>query len=465
MTRDPTAGALQTWRSELTSQRRRGRPRAERIGLLRFAFYGRLSTKEHQHAETSWQWQLSCATDLIDGFGTIVAYFFDVGMTRRRAWAHRPQAARLLTAVAAGAGGFDAVVVGEYERAFSGRQVFHIAALLAEHGIGLWLPELLGPVDLQDPAHRAVLIEIGARSLREVQRSRHRAIEAMRVQTRYQGRYLGGRPPYGYRLIGVGPHPNTAHAGWGRQLLRLDPDPATAGHVRWIFAQRLLGRSMAGIARDLNDRDVPCPSINDRARNRHRHATGWNVSTIKAILGNPRYTGWQVWNRQSSRYRDNAAESEPSSVALQRGHNERSDWEFSDKPAHPALVSETDFVAAQHISALATPATGPARPYLLVGLLRCATCDRRLISHWTHDRAWYRCRHGQTHARPSAFGQPRTLYLREDRTLDAIQNALRSDASLGYTGGSDVARYLRENDLTALCDWTTITLDRTSTRP
>ena len=26
----------------------------------------------------------------------------------------------------------------------------------------MWLPELLGPVDLQDPAHRAVLIEIGA---------------------------------------------------------------------------------------------------------------------------------------------------------------------------------------------------------------------------------------------------------------------------------------------------------------
>jgi hypothetical protein len=29
----------------------------------------------------------------------------------------------------------------------------------------------------------------------------------MAAQTR-QGRYLGGRPPYGYRLADAGPHPN-----------------------------------------------------------------------------------------------------------------------------------------------------------------------------------------------------------------------------------------------------------------
>jgi hypothetical protein len=63
----------------------------------------------------------------------------------------------------------------------------------------------------------------------------------MAVQTREQGRYLGGRPPYGYRLADAGPHPNKAHAAWGRRAHRLDPDPATAPTVRWIFAQRLAG--------------------------------------------------------------------------------------------------------------------------------------------------------------------------------------------------------------------------------
>ncbi len=40
-----------------------------------------------------------------------------------------------------------------------------------------------------------------------------------------QGRYLGRRPPYGYRLADAGPHPNRAHAARGRRGWRLEPDP------------------------------------------------------------------------------------------------------------------------------------------------------------------------------------------------------------------------------------------------
>jgi hypothetical protein len=56
----------------------------------------------------------------------------------------------------------------------------------------------------------------------------------MAAQTREQGRYLGRRPPYGYRLSDAGPHPNKAHAAWGRRAHRLDPEIAHV--VRWIFA-------------------------------------------------------------------------------------------------------------------------------------------------------------------------------------------------------------------------------------
>jgi len=44
-------------------------------------------------------------------------------------------------------------------------------------------------------------------SEREVLRSRLRTIAAMAAQIRQQGRNLGGRPPYGYRLVDAGPHP------------------------------------------------------------------------------------------------------------------------------------------------------------------------------------------------------------------------------------------------------------------
>ena len=120
----------------------------------------------------------------------------------------------------------------------------------------------------------------------------------MAVQTREQGRYLGGRPPYGYRLGDAGPHPNKAHAAWGRRAHQLEPDPETAHVVRWIFAQRLAGHSVARIARALNEAGIPCPSAADPGRNPHRPGAGWTLGTVTTILGNPRYTGRQVWNRQ-----------------------------------------------------------------------------------------------------------------------------------------------------------------------
>jgi hypothetical protein len=40
----------------------------------------------------------------------------------------------------------------------------------------------------------------------------------MRAQTELEGRFLGGRPPYGYRIADAGPHPNPAKAADGRQV-------------------------------------------------------------------------------------------------------------------------------------------------------------------------------------------------------------------------------------------------------
>jgi len=79
--------------------------------------------------------------------------------------------------------------------------------------------------------------------------------------------------PYGYRLADAGPHPNKAHAAWGRRAYRLEPDPVTAPVVRWMFAQRLARHSAARITRALNDAGIPCPSAADPHRNPHRTGT------------------------------------------------------------------------------------------------------------------------------------------------------------------------------------------------
>jgi len=50
-------------------------------------------------------------------------------------WARRPQAAALLAAMADPGRGFDAIVIGEYERAFYGSQYALMAPLFEHYGV------------------------------------------------------------------------------------------------------------------------------------------------------------------------------------------------------------------------------------------------------------------------------------------------------------------------------------------
>ena len=225
------------------------------------------------------------------------------GESRTLPWARRPQAAALVAALADPDRGWDAIVIGEYERAFYGSQYASMAPLFEHYGIQLWMPEVGGRVDWHAEDHEETMLALGLSSKREITRTRIRVRTAMAAQTLEQGRYLGGRPPYGYRLADAGPHPNKAHAAWGRRAHRLEPDPETAPVVTWMFAQRLAGHSAARITRALNDAGVPCPSAADPGRNPHRTGAAWTLRTVAAILANPRYTGRQVWNRQRDRLR------------------------------------------------------------------------------------------------------------------------------------------------------------------
>jgi DNA invertase Pin-like site-specific DNA recombinase len=228
-------------------------------GGSRFAFHGRVSTEDWQDPVTSRGRQREPAEALAREHGHVVTEFFDVGESRTVAWARRPQAAALVAQLADPGRGCDAIVVGEYERAFYGSQYALMAPLFEPYGVQLWMPEAGGRVDFSSEHDEHAMTVLGLSSKREVTRTSIRVRAAMATQTREQGRYLGGRPPYGY-LGDAGPHPNKAHADMRGPVASRLPR-ARAGSAEPVLSQCSAPARLPCLQRQPScpaDRDTRC---------------------------------------------------------------------------------------------------------------------------------------------------------------------------------------------------------------
>ena len=227
----------------------------------------------------------------------------------------------------------------------------------------------------------------------------------MAVQVRDEGRYLGGRPPYGYRLADAG-RPEQGARGLGTAGPPPGARPGDRAY-RPVDLRPAAGRVFGGADRAGAERGrVPCPSAADPGRNPHRTGTGWTLGTIATILptrGTPAGkcgtgsgpTGtWPTRRMRASGTRACSGGTCPDG------------WVISNRPAHPALVSEADFVAAQDISAARGPVPHDEpvlRRYLLAGLLACGLCG----GGWNQPGPTARPRTGAGMAGPARWRRTR----------------------------------------------------------
>jgi hypothetical protein len=253
----------------------------------------------------------------------------------------------------------------------------------------------------------------------------------MAAQTKLEGRFLGGRPPYGYTLIDLGPHPNPGKAADGKRLHGLALDATTAPVVTRIFTEFLTGHGLFAIAEGLTRDGICCPSAYDRARNPHRTGIAWSKSAIRAILTNPRYTGRQVWNKQ----RTDESLLNVEDVAM--GHtsvmrwNPRQQWIVSTEIVHPPIINMDTFNNAQAL--LHRRGRGPGGEhkrhrarhlYVFTGALYCGLRDRKMQAHQANGEAYYRCRYAQEYALANTIQHPRNVYLRERDLVGPLDAAL-----------------------------------------
>ena len=343
----------------------------------------------------------------------ITAEFFDNGRSPASFRGAPPQAAALVAQLADPERAWDAVAIGEYERAFYGSQYASMAPLFEHYGIPLWTPEVGGRIDFHAEDHEQTMLALGL-SVQAGDRPDPGPGPRRDGGPDPRAGPLSGRPPAVREPAdGRRAAPEQGACVVGRRAHRLEPDPATAPIVRWMFAQRLAGHTAARITCALNDAGSAVPVRCRPGRNLHRSGTPWTLRTVAATLANPRYTGRQVWNRQPTE----SVLVDPADTGL--GHrqvqrwNLPEGWVISRHPAHTTLVSEADFIAAQDAAVPARPGRPrhPPVPASRAHRLRPVRASVPIIL--VQRQAAYRCRHGYASAaRPGSRPAEEHLYPR-----------------------------------------------------
>lgn len=194
-----------------------------------------------------------------------------------------------------------------------------------------------------------------------------------------EGKFVGGKAPYGYKLVLSGEISNH-----GRALHKLVIVPEQAEIVRMIFSYAVnQGMGFQKIAKTLNKTGIPAPA-----------ASEWKPGTVRSILMNPVYMGYVAYNRRKSG-RENY-------VSL-----DRKDWTYA-KEQNPDLVivSQEVWERAQEIREARKQKINESRqttnklymeqhhvPFstrgrlALTGLVYCGYCGARLkntgyANHW-----------------------------------------------------------------------------------
>lgn len=107
-----------------------------------------------------------------------------------------------------------------------------------------------------------------------------------------------GKPPYGYKAKSYR-HPNPMKASKGLTKSRLEPDGVRGETVTQIallrYHEQLGYDSIADrLNADLAMYPPPSPPGGRRARG------AWSKSSVSEVLKNPKYTGYQVFNRRAT---------------------------------------------------------------------------------------------------------------------------------------------------------------------
>lgn len=257
---------------------------------------------------------------------------------------------------------------------------------LVKLGIEIWSVKE-GQLNLENPEDRLVNFIrywlAGGES-----RGTSMRVGEMHEQMIKEGKYRGGTPPYGYKLV---KSDNVSKKG--RPLKRLLIDEKEAEVVRMVY-DLALNYGMGGhrIAKYLNERGIK-PRIGNE----------WNLAVINYMLRNPIYKGYLTYGKTKQRTRNKT---------IKRGRASPKEWILSEKPlAELRIIPEDVWDNVQAIRNSRTPEKyrvdnldygkyplQTKSQLLFIGFAYCGSCGSKLTTGYSRHK--WTTKDGVTHSKP-----------------------------------------------------------------
>lgn len=242
--------------------------------MKRAAIYARVST-EHQ-TQTSIETQIKTCQQFCERQGWIVVDIYQERDSGGKA--DRPEFQKMIAKALEGT--YDVIVVEKFDRFFRDDiEDRRYTRMLESKGV-LVVSALEGidPTSASGKLLRWILSDINWFQREYMKEEQLRKTK----EAALQGYWLGGRPPFGYKLVEV--------KDGERKRKKLEINESEAEIVRKIFELYAQGYSAFSITRYLNENGLL------------RNGKPWRESTIYDIIRNPKYLGTYVWNRQRRQY-------------------------------------------------------------------------------------------------------------------------------------------------------------------
>lgn len=407
-----------------------GMPRALLNDEVRVAFLARTSTEDQQDPRQSIIRQLTNSKNALPASWVITAHFFDVESGRleldRRG---KGQGYERFDIPVPRAGGITDLLdeASRPDRRFDVVICENIARVARRAFEGLSVERELERADVPLFASNEPMTLTGSRAQRVLQRRINQSIAEYEVLNTLEQSWGGlcthvrdgwniGQAPYGYKAKIV-PHPSPVKAEKGKTKSRLEPDGlrglAVTQMAHWRHYE---GLGCTAIASRLNadPEKYPPPEAPSKARTRG----AWTRSAVYNILRNPKYTGYQVFNRRATKSK--------------RGRvNEPYKWVWSPKPVHEPLIPKWLFDELNTTRAVkrgsrdgdtANAHRLTKRKYVLRGRVH-HSCGRRMTGDKkANGAAYYLCWPRKNNfATPELHpGLPTSVRVREDELLEAV---------------------------------------------